>query len=420
MAGPYTIGDEEWKYLSTLNMCIQLLLVIMLGAVAGYLKIFQVESFVPQSTRFIFCVALPCLVINGLGIQIDLLDDKYLWRFIAVFLILRAIALVVAFGIVVIRKQNGIGQVAVLWLAMTWISTIIIGVPIASAVFKDPKVGQKYGVLAGISSFIFQLPVQLFFLECHTLEEEHLASKNRETVNPDMERADKVAPNSDQNNNAPEQQEQPENDNEVQNEASAITLPAENLNRMTLWLGFAKRGDIWLKILKQVIRNPVLCAIGIGFILDLSRLGPKYLKATSADFVPGLGWISSTLAFLGNGTVTPLALFTMGLWMEQQGAALFRMSTLSAVAFMVSKLVIVPFVALGLAKAMDLDDIGGRAAVLIAALPISMASFSLANRYGIGEAIMAENVALGTLLVLPTIIIWNLILDEIDVYPIPE
>lgn len=36
-----------------------------------------------------------------------------------------------------------------------------------------------------------------------------------------------------------------------------------------------------------------------------------------------------------------------------------------------------------------------------------MASFSLANKYGVGEAVLSENVALGTALVLPTILVWE-------------
>jgi predicted permease len=72
----------------------------------------------------------------------------------------------------------------------------------------------------------------------------------------------------------------------------------------------------------------------------------------------------------------------------------------------------------GLAKAVNLNDEAGRAAVLIASLPISMASFSLASRYKIGEAVLSENVALGTALILPTVLLWNLVMDAVDLFPI--
>jgi len=83
---------------------------------------------------------------------------------------------------------------------------------------------------------------------------------------------------------------------------------------------------------------------------------------------------------------------------------------------MVSKLILVPLLMVGLAKACKLSDEAGRAAVLIAALPISMASFSLGSHYGVGEALLAENVALGTALMLPTIICWNIVLDATGLF----
>ena len=391
----------------------RLLLTTLLGILAGYMKILDAKTFVPHSTTFIFYAALPSLVLNALGIKIDLYDDKNLWEFISVFLILRAIALVVAFLAVAADSRKGVGQIAVLWLAMTWISTVILGVPISSAVFDNPQTGAKYGILAGISSFIFQLPLQLFFLECHQLEEEYLTERHPDNgAISDPELAQKVAPVE-------------ENQEAEIPDKSEVLAHQESLNevigmpRLSLWVKFASRRDIWLKILIKISRNPVLWAIAGGFFLTLSTLGPTYLNDKSDDFVPGLGWISETLFFIGN-TVTPVSLFTMGIWMQDQGKGLFKMNPLVAVGCMVSKLILVPLVMVGLAKAFDMDDEPGRAAVLIAALPISMASFSLANRYGIGEALMAENVALGTLLILPTVILWNVIMDEVGLFPISK
>jgi predicted permease len=62
------------------------------------------------------------------------------------------------------------------------------------------------------------------------------------------------------------------------------------------------------------------------------------------------------------------------------------------------------------------EDEPGRAAVLIATLPISMASFSLGSRYHVGEAVLSTNVAVGTVLMLPTVIIWNLVMDKVGLW----
>ena len=49
---------------------------------------------------------------------------------------------------------------------------VILGVPISAAVFNDPSLGVRYGILAGVSSFIFQFPLQLLFFECHLLQQQ--------------------------------------------------------------------------------------------------------------------------------------------------------------------------------------------------------------------------------------------------------
>ena len=81
---------------------------------------------------------------------------------------------------------------------------------------------------------------------------------------------------------------------------------------------------------------------------------------------------------------------------------------------LVSKLILIPCIMLGVTKIFDLLHEVRKAAVLIASLPISMASFSLLKKYQIGEAFFAANVMLGTILMLPTVLIWNIILDSYD------
>ena len=49
-------------------------------------------------------------------------------------------------------------------------------------------------------------------------------------------------------------------------------------------------------------------------------------------------------------------------------------------------------------------------------LSISMASFSLGNRYEIGEELLSINVILGTVLLLPTVLLWSLAMDKIGLY----
>jgi predicted permease len=189
------------------------------------------------------------------------------------------------------------------------------------------------------------------------------------------------------------------------------------------WLAAAQSREIWIKILIKISWNPVLWAIAIGFIFSLSKFGPTYLKPLAGpekpnpDFYEPLAWVWWTTEWLGS-CVTPVSLFLMGVWMQSQGKNLFQLTISESVIYMYCKLVLVPLLALGLAKAVDLSNEAGRAAVLIAALPISQAGFSLGSQYQIGERVLAGNVALGTILLLPTILLWNLILDETDCFPL--
>jgi len=461
-----TTTSDTWEYIPLLDECIKILLTVGFGILLGHFQLLNNTTFLPQATKFVFNIALPLHIFKGIGIATDFYDDSFLWKFIFVFLILRAIALI--FSFLAAARNGNIGQVAVMWLALTWISTIIMGIPIAAAVFDDPNKGQTYGILAGISSFIFQLPLQLVLFECHVIEKEYLLSNQRQLTEssllqaeiktpkkmevdpeqaltvtqpeecapitrvtldenldiPSTEPKECIISDSDANANADAVTKK---DTEISTKSSSVVLTSDDnqgddnadTNRisLSLWMQWVCTWSVWKKILGQLMRNTVLWGILMGFIFSLSTVGPRFLNPKSDDFVPGLGWIFATAGWLGD-CVSPVALIAMGVWMDAQGRKLIRIQLFSACCYMVSKLILVPLLALGLSKAMRLNNEAGRAAVLIAALPISMASFSLADRYEIGQAVLSENVALGTALILPTIILWNLVLDALDIYPI--
>ena len=148
-----------WKYIPVLNGLLQIIVTIAIGVGVDTLDIISADVFVPQATSFVFNIALPCLIIKGIGIGMDFYT-AYKWSFIGVFLILRAIALIIALLVILLtnwkdkdrRRASGIGNVAVLWLSLTWISTVILGIPILSSTFGDPNLGRQYGILAGDNS----------------------------------------------------------------------------------------------------------------------------------------------------------------------------------------------------------------------------------------------------------------------------
>lgn len=143
-------SDGPWKYLDLLNECLKILLTILIGITMGHFKLFDAATFCPQATRFVFNVALPLLVLKGLGVGIDFYNTS-LWSYVGAFFIIRLVALLISMALFLRDedKDKSIGDVAVVWLAQTWISTVILGVPISAAVFGDETKGTTYGIMAG-------------------------------------------------------------------------------------------------------------------------------------------------------------------------------------------------------------------------------------------------------------------------------
>jgi len=248
--------------------------------------------------------------------------------------------------------------------------------------------GRFYGLLAAISSFIFQLPLQLLFLEAFAL----LRSKESKELAPTTGVIPELEPN-------------------------IVNGVGDDDRLSALGMSSSSIRTLLLRVFLRIMLNPVVLSIIAGLIISLTRLGPKYLSEGSSDYVEELGWIDDTLQWLG-ACVSPVSLFAMGVWMYNEWQRFQEVGLLQISLSMVSKLAIVPLIMVGLVIAMNLNDEASRAAVLIAVLPISQASFSLAAQYKIGEAYLAANVAVGTLLLLPAVLIWNIALDNLNLFPV--
>ena len=251
-------GEEPWEYLDLLNECIKITLTVGWGALLGHFRVFDANTFVPHAVKFVFYVALPLLVIRGLGIVIDFYDDSFSWRFIALFLALRTIALSFAFAWIWFKggKHEGIGQVAVTWLAFSWISTVILGIPISTAVFGSKEFGTLYGLLAAISSFIFQLPFQLLFLECHALGERGKQEAQQKDDGVDLSKSadDCETPSSPIFEVMLDSEGRDERREEAQ---QPDTETHSGRHRLLEWMQYAGEGSVWKNLRKRLVLNPV-------------------------------------------------------------------------------------------------------------------------------------------------------------------
>jgi predicted permease len=93
--------------------------------------------------------------------------------------------------------KGSLGDFVIHWMSTTWINTIIFGVPVMAAIFTPAETAPltpvifatRYAVLASISSFFFQLPVQLILLELHRRRQAILVKQAKENGTADVEAA---------------------------------------------------------------------------------------------------------------------------------------------------------------------------------------------------------------------------------------
>jgi malonate transporter and related proteins len=140
---------------------------------------------------------------------------------------------------------------------------------------------------------------------------------------------------------------------------------------------------------RHVILNPMVLSTLIGV-------------AWSASGAPMPGIVSGYLHILSDA-LTACALFAIGLGVSIEGlrARLGRSATLAFV-----KLIVMPFIVLGLAIELRLDPLYLIAAVICAAVPTAKTVYILAGEYHCEESLVAATVSMTTLCSIGTLILW--------------
>jgi hypothetical protein len=237
-----------WQYQPLLNQNLQILLTLGLGMAAAYFKLVSSQTSLPTLNAFVFNILLPASVLLGLGLMSDLRDGST-WRFIGGFIMMRAITMVVSILLFGVVWRKSLGFVAVHWLLFSWVSTVVLGVPLIGSLL-----GPQYaslGVVAGISSFIFQLPVMLFMFELHSTKTK-LPSTN---VPPHTCSVETCSEGGTSNPGV----------SKIESKTS-VTRPASPTKLQLI-----------KQIAQQLSKNLILWAILVGIILSVTTLGPKYL-----------------------------------------------------------------------------------------------------------------------------------------------
>ena len=373
-----------WKLLPLTVAIWALLLAAVVGGMFGLSGILPRGA--PQLRKYVWFVALPCLILD-VTMSLDLTG---LGKVVATFVQWRA----VFFGIALmdaLRLRKGVLAVVEAWLALSWVSTVLVGFPMLLAI-TDIGQAARMSLGAAISSFVFQLPLQIVLLEI-----------------------------------------------------GSATSDAE----LTHWTVPLKLGGI---VLLRLLQNPVAWAICLGCTMSRTNIGDDaeedaYWRCFHDTFEL-LGACATPLALCVTGTYfarpmevkaqpqpeakemtedpeSPLeeieetTTCSTGAWFHEMatrlgGAFQDARPTIRSLVFLWIKITGAPGLMYFLAQK-NLNRRDMRAAVLLAATPASSAAVVIAQKYHLDDKFCAHQALYGLVLLLPTVLFWSEIMDDNDI-----
>eukprot|EP00127_Corallochytrium_limacisporum_P000090 Clim_evm29s3 gene=Clim_evmTU29s3 len=376
------MGNE---YVELVETCGSMLIVAATGFIAAWVGLIP-KKHIGIINSYVFHVALPCLVFRALAVQ-DL--SSLNWEFVLVFLYVRIAMAVLSAGFTWILKGD-IGDFLTHYIASTWMSTIIYGVPILQALYPDQN-PVILPLLASLSSLFAQLPFMLAMYDIHhysklekggEFQEHHVRGQPLPTIDPIAEAHHKTHEEEAMVCGTDSKPTSESSDSHQHEERSPVfQLPEQ-------------KPSIWIRawtVLKHTAMNMPLWGIVLGLIWS------------------GIGWdipdvLDDSLEMLGQ-TVTPVALFSVGTFCYHNPVVeQHKPKSIGLISgYLISKFFIVPLLAWGFLEAQNITGEDAESGVIIAALPISAAAFALAKRYDVRENEISATIVLGIILMTPAL-----------------
>ena len=148
------------------------------------------------------------------------------------------------------------------------------------------------------------------------------------------------------------------------------------------------------RALFSIARNPIVLGIVAGATAHAVGYRPAGGLATALDLIAG--------------STTACGLIALGLTLRRAGALA---ALPQVVALSVLKLLVHPLLVLAICIVLGVDPLWTKVAVVFAAMPCGMNAFLLAQKYRRPAVVSAAAITLSTLISLPTIALWLLLLD---------
>jgi predicted permease len=160
--------------------------------------------------------------------------------------------------------------------------------------------------------------------------------------------------------------------------------------------GAVDRSAIWRRFITNLARNPIVIGVLTGIVWRLADLPVTGVPAMLID----------PLAQIAG----PVALFATGMGLARYGIA---RNVPQALVITVFKLGAMPAIVLAAGWAIGLAPLGIAVATLAAACPTGVNPFLIAGRFGTGEAIASNAIAISTVAGFASVAIWLAILQRL-------
>ncbi len=330
-------------------------------------------------------VGIPALAFKGLAIQKFALLP---WSYIAVFFCLRA-ALFLVWVIIdvgIFFRSCNAGTLTADYMNSTWINTVIFGIPIYVALYGPTFA--VYPIFASISSFFFQLPLQLLLFEV-----ERRRNPLPETTSGDVEKPEIVGSEKTLDELSPLTTSW---SLEQAWEGSSLNVSLAS-NKESRKIASVESWKYVGRTTASLLLNPIIIAIVGGVLFSLTGWTlPVYLDV---------------FCTLTGDAVTPMAAFAIGVFSFRKPSSNWTLWLSVAIQLLI-KFFIMPLLVMPFLLAFKIVGIPRQMGVLMAALPVALSCYVLSVRYRFQEEHSAIMVVLSTILMLPTQLMWIAITDS--------
>lgn len=169
-----------------------------------------------------------------------------------------------------------------------------------------------------------------------------------------------------------------------------FAIPTANILSIAGLSVFARTGPLrWRHVVAELARNPLIIAVLIGAIVNITGIGLPWVLAPVLDF-------------LGDAAL-PLALLSVGAGLNL-GA--IRATGSIVVATTELRMLLAPILAMAMAWLLGIEGVTRAALVIYATLPVSPAAYILARQLGGDSELMAAIIAATTIAGLMTLPLW--------------